>query len=100
VFGVGARLGEVGIVVLDLGVAVAMGKLIGEAVVGFAGMRLRIVFDSALLQVGVVLCGSLGGHDLSAKNMNVKQVDALCPEYAALTALAQARTANVGTDGS
>jgi hypothetical protein len=55
VFGAGAGFGKVGVVVFDFVVRVAMRELIGEAVVGFAGMRLRVVFDGALLQVGVVL---------------------------------------------
>jgi hypothetical protein len=55
VFRTGAGLGEVGIVVFNFVVAVAVGELIGETVVGFAGMRLGVVFDRALLQVGVVL---------------------------------------------
>jgi hypothetical protein len=53
--GTGAGLGKVGVVVLDFVVAVAMGELIGEAIVGFAGMRLRIVFDGAFVQVGIML---------------------------------------------
>jgi hypothetical protein len=56
-FGAGAGLREVGVVVLDLFVVVAMGQLIGKAVVGFAGARglLPSVFDGAFLQVGVRL---------------------------------------------
>lgn len=66
VFGGGARFGEVGVVVLDLRVGFAVGKLVGEAIVGFAGMggvrpgsAGRGVFGSAFAGIGIGV-GGLG----------------------------------------
>jgi hypothetical protein len=60
VFGAGAGFGEVGIAVLDARVGLTVRELIGEAVVGFAGIRLvragsigRGIFSSAFAGVGV-----------------------------------------------
>jgi hypothetical protein len=55
VFGAAAGFGEIGVVVLDLLIDFAMGKLIGESIVGFAGARelRRNILDGALANVCV-----------------------------------------------
>ena len=67
--GAGAWLGEVGIGVLDARVGLAMGELVGEAVMGFAGTgRIRAgrvgsgVFRRAFARVGVRVLPGRFGH--------------------------------------